>query len=66
MSAVEFFKAPPLQQREGIGHAYRGGMVMPTLPAAVFVVVQSEFFLKLLVVLFHPPAQFGQAHRAAQ
>src|SRR5215471_6521772 len=60
-----FFKVAALQQQKGIGQAHQGDMVMPALPAAALVVVQPQFLLELLVVLFYPPAQLGQPHQTA-
>ena len=54
----------PLQQQERVGQADQGDVVMPALPAAPFVMVQSQFLFQLLIVLFHAPAEFGQLHQA--
>lgn len=40
--------------------------MMPALPAAPFVVIQPQFLFQLLVVLFHPPAEFSQPHPSPQ
>ena len=60
------FMALPLPQQEGVGQANQGDVMMPALPAAPFVVVQSQFLFQLLIVLFDSPAQFGQLHQAAE
>src|SRR2546421_8121357 len=38
----------------------------PADPATPFVVIQSKFFLQLLIVLLDLPATLGQAHQAAK
>src|ERR1700694_2640842 len=40
--------------------------MMPADPAAPFVVIQSKFFLQLLIVLLDLPATFRQSHPAAK
>ncbi|MGD1158095.1 MAG: hypothetical protein ABSA41_20025 [Terriglobia bacterium] len=54
--------ALPLQQQEGMRQAPHGQVMMPAVPAASFVVVESQLFFELLMVLFYSPAEFGQSH----
>ncbi len=56
----------PLPQQEGVGQTDKRDVMMPALPAAPFVMVQSQFLFQLLVVLFDSPAQFGQLHQASE
>jgi hypothetical protein len=39
---------------------------MPAEIASAFIVIQTQLFLLLLVVLFHPPSDFGQADQSPQ
>src|SRR2546425_10608593 len=61
-----FFKALSFQQQEGIGQADQGHLMMPALPAAPFVMIHSQFFFELLIILLHPPAQLRQSDQAPQ
>jgi len=56
----------PLPQQEGVSQADQRDVMMPALPAAPFVMVQSQFLFQLLIVLFDSPAQFGQLHQASE
>ena len=56
----------PLPQQEGVRQADQCDVMMPALPAAPFVMVQSQFLFQLLIVLFDSPAQFGQLHQASE
>ena len=41
-------------------------VVMPALPVAAFVVVQSEFFLQLVIFLLDFPTALDQPHQPPQ
>ena len=56
-----FFKALSFQQQEGIGQADQGHLMMPALPAAPFVMIHSQFFFELLIILLHPPDAAARA-----
>src|SRR5256885_2017311 len=59
-----FFKTLSFQQQEGIGQADQGHMMMPALPAAPFVMIHSQFFFELLIILLHPPDAAAVARRS--
>src|SRR5271157_58951 len=61
-----FFAPQPFQGQEGMRQHDQGDMMMPTCPTAAFVMIQPQFLLELLIILFDLPAGFDDAHQAPQ
>ncbi len=61
-----FFKARLLETEEGIGHRHQANVMMPAQPLAAFVMVQTQFSFQFAIVLFNPPAGFGDADETTQ
>src|SRR6266478_1190817 len=59
-----FFVAQRFQRQKAVGQHDQRHMVMPPAPTATLVVVQSEFFLELLIILLDFPARFGDLYEA--
>ena len=59
-----FFKVQILQRQEAKGEHGHGDVVMPSLPRASFLMIQTQLIFELLVALLDPPANLGQAHQA--
>ena len=51
------------QGQETIGQQHQAGMVVKPTPRAALKMIQPQFFLHLLVALFHRPAAFPEPHR---
>src|SRR3990172_7992544 len=58
-----FFVLKPLADQKSISQTYQRHMMMPALPTAPCVVIQSQFLFQLLIVLLDSPAQFRQLHQ---
>src|SRR5271157_3287637 len=61
-----FFAPQPFQGQEGMRQHDQRDMMMPTCPTAAFVMIQPQFLLELLIILFDLPAGFDDAHQPPQ
>lgn len=61
-----FFAAQSFQGQEGVRQHHQGHVMVPAAPTPSFVMIQAQFFLQLVVVLFDLPPALGDAHQAAQ
>src|SRR5580698_640473 len=61
-----FFAPHSLQGEEGMRQHHQSDVMMPARPIAAFVVIQAQFFLELLIVLFDLPAAFDHVHQPPQ
>ena len=59
------FWVEALQGAEGVRGGHEGGVVMPALPGAAFVVVEAEAGLDFAVVVFDALAEFRPADQGA-
>jgi len=59
-------KTIPFGHQEPIGRDTQSGVMMKATPTTSFVVTQTEFLLKFLVVPLDDPAMFGQVHQLNQ
>ena len=61
-----FFAPQSFQGQEGMCQHDQSDMMVPPCPIAAFIVIQAQFLLELLIVLFDLPAAFDDAHQPAQ
>ena len=66
VAAEVFFKARLFRAEEGVGDGDQADVMMPAQPVAAFVMAQTEFFFQFAIVLFDPPARFGDADETTQ
>ena len=58
--------ALPFDLQEGVGHGDEGGVPLPAGQRAPFEVIEAEFVLEFLILLFDRPALMRQAHERPQ
>src|SRR5208337_3206659 len=61
-----FFTPQAFQGQESVRQHHQRYVMMPATPTAAFVVIQPQFLLELLIVLFDLPPAFGGPHQPPQ
>lgn len=60
------FKARLLEAEKGVGHRHQAEVMMPAQPLAALVMAHLQFPFQFAIVLFDPPAGFGDANETPQ